>query len=301
MKKNLTILLLLIPIFLFAKDSIFDDIFLGSDVQYVLRLKNGDLITGYPVEVVQHPQEGEGIRIDTQIGLATIYANQILEIIEKEEYYRHSHRIFLLPTAAPIGNDHFIGAFELMFFYAGAGIGDWLSMTGGRSVVPFLPSEQQVTVGNIKLSMPLFAIDTTGLSFGLAGGINMAFLNHDNRFVHYYGTATINFETTSITGSVFYKAGSEDFYLIDIDNSIYDIIYPDGSFGIGMGIDTEISGRHGLHFIGELWNSDVNQPTNSGVLLGLRLFNSGFSADFGVAFFMQPFVAPFASFVITPF
>jgi hypothetical protein len=68
-----------------------------------------------------------------------------------------------------------------------------------------------------------------------------------------------------------------------------------------MGIDTEISGRHGLHFIGELWNSDVNQPTNSGVLLGLRLFNSGFSADFGVAFFMQPFVAPFASFVITPF
>jgi hypothetical protein len=299
--KYLIIVIILIPTYLYSDNSIFDDVYAGSDIQYVLRLKNGDLLTGYVVELINHPEEGEGIRFDTQIGLATIYANQILEIFEKKEYYRHRHRIFLLPTADPIGSDHFIGAFELMFFYAGAGIGEWLSFTGGRSVVPFIPSEQQVTVGNIKFSAPRFPIDTTGLSFGLAGGINMAFLNHDNRFVHYYGSATINFETTSITGSVFYKAGSEDFYLIDIYNSLYDIIYPDGSFGIGMGIDTEISGRHGLHFIGELWNSDVNQPTNSGVLLGLRIFNSGFSADFGVAFFMQPFVAPFASFVVTPF
>jgi len=299
--KYLLIILFFIPICLYSENSVFDDVYIGSDIEYVLRLKNGDLLTGYIVEIINHPEEGEGIKFDTQIGIATVYANQIVEIFEKKEYYRHSHRIFLLPTADPIGNDHFIGAFELMFFYAGIGIGDWLSMTGGRSVIPFLPSEQQITVGNIKFSAPEFAIDTTGLSFGLAGGINMAFLNHDNRFVHYYGSATINFETTSITGSVFYKAGSADYYLLDIDNSIYDVIYPDGSFGIGMGIDTEISSRHGLHFIGELWNSDVNKPTNSGVLLGLRIFNSNFSADFGVSFFMQPFVAPFASFVVTPF
>lgn len=290
------------PGILIAEDSILEGVFPSDEVEYVIRLKNGDLLSGYVTEIVNHQEEGEGILLETAIGLATIYANQILEIEFEPYYYKHSHRVFLLPTAAPVRDDYFIGAFELMFFYAGGGIGDWLSFTGGRSVVPFIPDEQQITVGNIKLSAPAFAIDTSSdLSLGLAGGVNMAFINHDNRFVHYYGTATINFPTTSITGSVFYKAGSEDVYLLDIDNSIYDVVYPDGSFGIGFGLDTEISGRHGVHFIGELWNSDVNKPTNSGVLLGLRIFNSGFSADFGVSFFMQPFVAPFASFVVTPF
>lgn len=299
--KFIILIVLIIPYYLYSLETIPDDVIPNDEIEYVIRLKNGDILTGYIDEIINSKEDGEGIMLETSIGIATIYASQILEIEYEPAYYPHSHRIFLLPTAAPIRDDYFIGAFELMFFYAGGGIGDWLSFTGGRSVVPFLPDEQQVSVGNIKFSAPTFAIDTSGLSFGMAGGVNMAFINHNNRFVHYYGTATINFPTTSITGSVFYKAGSEDLYLIDIDNSIYDVIYPDGSFGIGFGLDTEISGRHGLHFIGELWNSDVNKPTNSGVLLGLRLFNSGFSADFGVSFFMQPFVAPFASFVITPF
>lgn len=301
MRRIVVYIIFLLPIAIIADESILDGFYPNSEVEYVLRFKNGDLLTGYIVENINHPEEGEGIRFETSIGIATIYTNQLLEIFYKSEYYRHQHRIFLLPTADPIGDDFFIGAFEMLFFYGGAGIGDWLSFTAGRSVVPFLPSSQQLSVGNIKLSYSNFPIDTSGLTFSMAAGLNVGFLNHNNRMVHYYGVSTIHFPTTSITGSVFYKAGSQDVYLIDIDNSIYDVIYPDGSFGIGFGLDTEISGRHGLHFIAELWNSDVNQPTNSGVLLGLRIFNSAFSADFGISFFMQPFVAPFASFVITPF
>jgi hypothetical protein len=100
---------------------------------------------------------------------------------------------------------------------------------------------------------------------------------------------------------MFYKAGSDDYYKVRMGANSIDMNYADGSFGLGIGIDSRFSSMHDLHFIGELWNSDVTRPTHSAVMLGLRLCSSNFSADFGLSFFTQPFVAPFCSFVWTPF
>jgi hypothetical protein len=113
--------------------------------------------------------------------------------------------------------------------------------------------------------------------------------------------ATAALSRTSLTAAIFYKGGSKDIYRIRMANNALDLTYGDGAFGLGLGLDTKLSRMHDLHFIGELWNSDATKPTNTGVLLGLRLCNSSFSADFGLSFFTQPFIAPFCSFVWTPF
>ena len=98
-------------------------------------------------------EEGEGIKFSTEIGTATIYEDQILEIKKVKNYYRQDHRIYLLPTANPIGNNHFIGNFELLMFYAGAGISDIVSITAGRTFMPSIRSDQQLSVANAKVTL----------------------------------------------------------------------------------------------------------------------------------------------------
>ena len=284
-----------------AKDDPWKNIFPDKNTEYIIVLDNGDILTGYIVEYINHPEYGEGIKFKTAIGVAEIYNYQIESIKTREDNYRHGHRIFLLPTADPIGDNHFIGSFELLFIYIGAGIADIFSITAGRSVIPGISASQQLSVINIKATLYDETFDEIKRHLSLAVGGNLGFANSSNRLIHLYGVGTFKLKRTSVSASVFYKAGSADYYRINFYNEIIDMNYEDGSFGIGMGIDSRFSDIHGLHFIGELWNSNVSKPTHTGVLLGLRLCNSNFSADFGLAFFTQPFIAPFTSFVWTPF
>lgn len=272
-----------------------------EDYECVIRLKNGDIITGVITDVFNSENEGLGIKILTELGKATIYNNQIVDVRIKDEYYRHNHRVFLLPTANPIKNNHFVGSFELLFLYFGAGISDFFSITAGRTIVPQVTFSQQISLINAKFTFLTMEFDSVARMVSLALGGNLGFANHNNRFQHLYVVSTVKLYKTELTGSVYYKVGSDDFNFIIYGNNIQELKYPNGSFGLGLGIDTEIPRMKGLHFIGELWNIDVERPTNTAIMLGLRLCNTAVSADFGLALFTQPYIFPFVSFVWTPF
>ncbi len=299
MKHLFFLFLLLFLTSLAAFSSLQSELKPGQD--YILRLKNGDIITGEIISFVEDKEDGKGIKFDTEFGIATIYFSQIAEVKPIESYYRQNHKYFLLPTAIGIGNDHFVGAMELFFFYGGFGITDHFSLVAGRSFLPTLYSNQQLTLLNVKGSLPKLVLDDVVREIHFAFGGNLAFANNNNRFVHLYGVATALFYKTSLSVSLFYKMGSGDIYLVRFANSVQDVIYQDGSFGISAGFDTKLPNFKDVHIVGELWNIDIAKPTKTGIFLGVRLANDKFSSDFGFAFFTQPFFAPFVNFVWNPF
>lgn len=302
MKKYILIIcFFLLHGFVFSEEGVLKEIQAGSNVEYIITLQNGDILTGYIIEFTRHPEEGEGVKFNTELGDAVIYEHQIKKIYKIEDSNRHSHRVFLLPTAKPIGKNHFIGAFELLFFYAGFGISDLVSITAGRTVIPQIRADEQFMTLNGKITLLTEKFDNIARSLSLAVGGNLSFINDRNRLIHYYGVGTFELSRTNLHATVFYKTGNHDIYDIYFANNLIAMVYPNGSFGIGLGIDSRIPNTKGLYFIGELWNHNVQQPTHSGVLLGLRLCSQNFSADFGLSFFTSPFLAPFASFVWTPF
>jgi hypothetical protein len=284
-----------------ADNTIFKNMIPSQEIIYVIELTNGDVFTGTIEEFVHNQEDGDGIKMKTELGKATIFASQIDVIRTIDEYYRHNHRIFLLPTAEPISNNHFIGDFEGLFLYAGTGIGDIFSITAGRSIVPGISSKEQISELNVKFTVFSDEIKDISKKISVAVGGNMAFINSDNRFIHIYGAGSIRFTKSLITATIFYKAGSKDFYNVSAYNNLFDINYSDGSFGLAGGLDSRLFSNQNVHIIGEIWNSDITRPSNSGVFLGLRLCSRQFSADFGFSFFTEPFVAPFMSFVWTPF
>ncbi len=302
--KKLLILILIFVIHstaLFSARDILKNILPSDEIVYVLRLNNGDIISGYVTEMMNHPEYGEGIKISTELGIATIYAKQIVEINPEKEHYRHGHRVFLLPTADPIGDGHFIGMFEVLFLYGGIGIADIVSITGGRTMIPQIAPDQQISDVNIKATFLHVPFESMEGYMSFAVGMNFAYVNAANRIINPYIVATFVGERSRITGNIFFKTGSEDFYNVRFYDQLFNMQYANGAVGIGLGLDTKFSKRNDLHFIGELWNNDITKPTNTGVLLGLRLANTNFSSDFGMAFFTEPFFAPFVSFVWTPF
>lgn len=268
---------------------------------YVIRLLNGDLISGLIIEVNTSGNEPK-ILFETAIGQTEIFQREIADITKSEKFYKHSHRVFLLPTGEPISNNHFISSVELLFFYMGFGIADIVSVTAGRSLVPGLANRNQLSLLNVKATV--FETDWVDMPGGMhvAVGTNLAFANHHNRFLHFYSSATFRLERSRFTGSFFYKAGSRDFYDIRIPrNELLDVRLDNGTFGIALGLDTRFPRTKNVHFIGEIWSINLTQPTHTGILMGIRLHNSKLAADFGLAMFTQPLIMPFASFSYSPF
>lgn len=297
MKFYLTILIFsILSISLNAKDI---DLKFGNT--YVFKLKNGDLITGLTKNEVEVDNFGKGITVETQLGEAVIFYDQIEEYRLEEEQYRHAHRIYFMPTAVPIGDNHFVGDFELLFIYGGFGIMDKISVTAGRSIIPTIPSEEQITEMNIKFTVLEEKYEDFDGKLDLAVGGNLAFINNDNRFIHAYSVATFQKKRSRLSAALFFKLGSEDVYRPNFRDNFFDVNYGNGSVGLALGLDTKFTHWHDIHFIGELWNANLAKPQDTGVLLGFRLANTKFGADFGLAFFTTPVVAPFFSFVWTPF
>jgi hypothetical protein len=296
------LMLILCATSVFALDTIPEDIEPSDEIEYMIRMNNGDIITGFVVEFINDTEKGEGIKFETAIGIAKIYASQIVEIKTMEESYRHNHRVFLVPTAEPISDNHFAGMFEILFFYGGFGISDYVSFTFGRSLIPQIRSDEQITNFNLKLSLLSFDFeDDLAENFSLALGGNLIFLNHNNKISHIYAVGTLRLKKTTLSALMFYKTNEQAFYTLRFGQNAFDFQYPGGAFGLGMGLDTEISKRHGIHVIGELFNGNINQPSNSGITLGIRFANTSISADFGMAVFTSGGFAPFTSFVWTPF
>ncbi|MBI3258458.1 MAG: hypothetical protein HYZ54_03100, partial [Ignavibacteriae bacterium] len=144
---SFVVLTLISSLSVFADEAII--VFKGEKIienkPYYLRLTNGNILTGEIVEIFMDEKDGEAIKIKTAIGTATVYAKQVAAFRLEEESYRQTHRIFLMPTAEPIGNNHFIGAFEGVFLYAGVGW-EWLSVTAGRTFVPTVPGSEQFSL-----------------------------------------------------------------------------------------------------------------------------------------------------------
>ncbi|MEJ5286037.1 MAG: hypothetical protein CH6_4203 [Candidatus Kapaibacterium sp.] len=297
--KKLLITFFLLPLissFAFAID--------GKSIEigkcYIFRLTTGDVIEGM-VQSFEKDEDGEGISFESEIGVGSLYFFQIVEAIECSKYYKYSHKYFLLPTAVGIGKNHFVGLLEMFFLYAGTGITDYFSITAGRSLLPFAYSNQQISLINVKGSLPKVEFEDIFRELHLAFGGNIGFANNNNRFIHFYGVATALFFKTSLSASLFYKMGTGDLYTIRYGVNSIDVNYPDGSFGIALGVDSRLPNYREIHIIGELWNIDVARPTNSGLFIGLRFANAHFCSDFGIAWFTQPFVVPIVNFVWTPF
>lgn len=268
---------------------------------YVFKLKNGDLVTGLVNNEVEVKEFGKGVSVETQLGEAVIFYDQIEEYRLEEEQYRHAHRVYFMPTAVPIGDNHFVGNFELLFLYGGFGIMDKISVTAGRSIIPTIRSEEQITDLNIKFTIVEEEYEDFDGKLDVALGGNLAFVNNNNRFVHAYAVATFKKKRSRLSLALFSKLGSEDIYRPSFKNNFFDINYANGAMGLAIGLDTKFTSWHDIHFIGEMWNANIAKPQDTGVLLGFRLANTKFGADFGLAFFTTPVVAPFFSFVWTPF
>jgi hypothetical protein len=290
---------------------------------YRARLVNGDVITGKVLQVVSRSQlskeleqeqpsgkeqpsqasgVGEAVRLETSLGIVIILAEELVELTPLERWYRHNHRLYIMPTAEPIGGNAFIGLWELLFIYGGVGITDYVSLTVGRSVIPFIFPHEQAALANLKITPFRAVIDESGSQLFTCLGANLALLNDANPFVHIFAGATFKGARTSFTGHIFYKANEPGLYEIRAGNEpAFSTVYSRGTIGLGLGLDSRFSDRHDVRFIAELWNADVLRPSNSALLLGLRLANTAISMDFGVALVARPLAIPFVSFAWTPF
>ncbi|MDC1068380.1 hypothetical protein OAQ99_04400 [Candidatus Kapabacteria bacterium] len=272
-----------------------------GDTEYIIRLIGGDIIRGYVDEFNFKDGIVSEIVFASQLGVGPIKLSKIEEITIYKDYYKHDHRAFLLPTAYPISGNHYLGAFELAMLYAGVGIYDYVSISGGRTIVPGIRQDQQISNLNIKATLyQTDWIETPG-GMAIALGYNSAWINDNNAFQHFFGTISFKGERSVLTGSFFYKTGAKDDYDFRFMDQNINVVFEDGNYGIGLGLDSKLSNWNNVHFIGELWNGNISEPSNTGVLFGLRIFNGQFSADFGLAIFTYPIAAPFASFVWTPF
>ena len=302
LKIRFIFLLLLVAVNLLSAESVYN--LKGFEPKpntvYLVKLNNGDMLTGLISEVFEDDY-GMGIKIKTEIGNAIIYDEQIYDIILKVKEYKHANRIFLMPTAEPISSNHYLGDFELVFFQLGIGISDYFSFTAGRSVIPTIISSQQISNFDAKVSVYKMGFTQNARTLSFAFGGNLAFVNHNNQIWNAYFNTTVDFGRTLVTANVFYKAGARDYYDIHFSNYDFQLYYPNGAFGLGLGFDSKLPRRNDLHVIGEVWNIDIARPTHTMFLLGMRICNTTFAADFGVMIFTQPYIAPFIGFVWTPF
>ena len=268
---------------------------------YIIKLINGDIISGKIIEISLDENGKQYLKINTLIGTTKVYENEIQDIFKETDKNRNRHKHFILPSSFPIHNNHFISNYALAAFYFGFGITEYFSLTAGRTFVPTVRSEHQLSVLNLKLTPYSVNWDEMpgGMKIGL--GANIGFANHDNQISHIYGNFTFYGDKTDITGLVYSKIGTVDYYEFRINENKYDFIFENGSFGIGVGITTELSKNHDLYLIGELWNTNITKKNNTALLGAIRISNQNISADFGFVFMTVPYFFPVMSFTWTPF
>lgn len=283
-------------------DSVLSDMEFIDDATYIVRLVNGDMLSGPIVETDSDPA-GAYIRISASIGRAKVYAKEIDFIGTRDQQYRHWHRGFIMPTAQPIRNDHFVSLVEGVLPYAGVGIGEYVSITGGRSLIPAIPWQDQVSVIDGKFT---FAKSENGLvdeGFQYyAVGVNAGWLNDVNFMGHIYGVATWTGKRTQASTMFFAKVAGKDASLIGAGNIIspFGFVYTNGTVGAALSLDTRFPEFHDLHFVGELWAQDLTKPANTMLYLGLRTANTSVAMDFGLAIVPGPMVFPLVAFAWTP-
>ena len=277
---------------------VFDD-----DDTYVIRMETGDVLTGPIVEFAED-ENGAYVRVASVVGRAKVYAKEIAWISTVDAAYRHRHRGYILPTAQPIRNDHFLALIEGVMPYMGFGIGEWFSMTGGRTLLPGIDWSEQISMLNVKFTV--FETENGLIPEGeqyYALGFNGGWLNDVNFMGHVYGVATFTGKRTQASLMMFAKVAGKDLYTLTAGDLIDPINFAlaNGTFGVGIGLDTRFPEMRNLHFIGELWNADLTRPSNTILYLGLRMTSTAVAMDFGLTIVPGPAVVPAVAFAWTPF
>lgn len=274
-----------------------------DEATYIVRLTNGDMLSGNVVET-DADATGAYIRIAAPVGRAKVYAKEIDWIGTRDQQYRHRHRGLLMPTAQPIRNDHFVSLVEGVLPYLGVGIGEYVSITGGRSLIPGIPWQDQVSIIDAKVTVAKSENGLVDEGFQYyAFGFNAGWLNDVNFMGHIYGVATWTGKRTQASTMFFGKIAGDDSYIISAGNFIepFGFMYANGTIGAALSLDTRFPEFHDLHFVSELWAQDLTKPANTMLYLGLRTANTAVAMDFGLALVPGPFVFPLVAFAWTPF
>ena len=284
-------------------NQVLDALEFDTDAEYYVRLVNGDVVTGTIVEI-NSDSSGSFLRIATSFGRARLYAREISWIGLREASYRARHRGILLPTAQAIGNDHYLALVEGVMPSIGVGIGSFLSITAGRTVVPGIGWSNQFSTVNVKGTVyegPNGLVEQGKQVYAL--GVNGAWVNDVNFIGHLYGVATFTGKRTSVSTLVHAKVSGKDDYTVSGGTlfSPFRFPYANGTIGVALMMDVRFPEMHDLHFIGELWNSDLTRPSNSALFVGLRQGNTALTFDVGVAVLPGPNVAPALVVQWTPF
>lgn len=280
-------------------DEEFYDLVADPEYVYVMRLYSGDILKGHITEFTKDEKKGEGIKFMTYAGEIELFHDQIVEVSLYSERNRHAHREYIMPTARPIGDDHFVGNWEIGMLYGGFGITDYFSVTGGGTLIPGMGDQGWVV--NLKATpwQDSFEGEKGGYAFGLgyvASGLGSV------NFGHTYINASFWGERTHVMAMVFARVDEQDdFESIRVFNTSYPVNLAPNAVGLAVGMDTRFSSWTDLRFVGELWSPDVSQPTNIAVLGGLRLDNENVAYDFGLTFLTQGFIIPHFAFSWTPF
>jgi hypothetical protein len=265
-----------------------------DSLHYIVQMKSGDSFRG---NLVAHTDTT--VTIVTEFGRVSIDKRLVASFIPLDGPYRRRAHHFLMPSASPNGPGGFISNYELGFYYAGFGLGNGATITAGATIVPGIPLKHQLYHAGAK-----FTIERSE-EYELALGAAYTFLTTDHPYGHVYAVGTFPAGTARYSAMIMYRATGDDVARLRIapfgstDTTDITVFY-DGAVGAAFGFDGPAFGRDDMMWVGEIWNNDITKPQNTVSMVGIRLMNETLSADFGIALFTAPFVAPVFSFTWRP-
>jgi hypothetical protein len=291
------------------------------DREYVFRLVNGDIVSGPIIDIEawdlflrpgtdsmylkkrSKQSFGFDVTVDALTGKLKLDSRNIAYFERRYEAYRHRHRGYIIPNAQPIGDDAFIGLWEIGFLYAGGGVGP-LSITAGRSFVPGIPARDQLSLVNVKATVAEAdnGLVESGKQY-YALGFNGAWLNDKNFIGHAYVNATFTGARAAATTTFFTKVAGPELMQVNLGTLVnaFNLPLANGAFGVAISIDTRFPDFHDLHAVMELANADITRPGNTLLYLGVRTALSSVGMDFGITLAPGPTVIPAVAFAWTPF
>lgn len=261
-----------------------------DSLKYIVQMNNGDAFRGNLVGYTDTT-----VTVLTEFGRVTIPKSQISSFVSLDGPFKRRPHHFLMPTASPTGPGFFISNYELGFFYGGVGFSNGVTITGGATLIPGIPMASQLLHTGVK-----FTVERNP-EFELALGTTTTWLTTDYPYTHIYGVGTFALGTGRYSAMILYRILGKDVARIAVapfgavDSTEFTVFYT-GSLGAAFGFDAPAFGRDDISWIGEIWNNDLTKVQNTASMIGIRVSNEHLSADFGVALFTAPFIAPVTSF-----
>jgi hypothetical protein len=221
------------------------------------------------------------------VGLTLFFSSARSQNPPPPDAYRH----FIMPTGKVLQGGY-LGVWELAFLQAGYGFGDFLTVSGGMTIMPTVALKSQFAFLQAKATLA----DEGGIAF--AAGLNLLSLTHAHTFSYGFVSGTAEMENDSrYTALLFYKFSGSNDPIINVDPyGQFDFRYG-GALGGGIGFDAPLKGIKNTRIVVEIWNHDLSIASKIAALAAFRVEGETFSSDFGLMYFTLPLIAPVANFV----